>query len=749
MTISHITKKLSVVIAAAVILLFPLAVQAQSQILADPSDSFVVNGPLPNSTVSGTVITSFRVYDNNQANVPYELTLRDSQTCNNLVGTISVGNKPSSASTDSTVSWPSAGPLNDVASVPDGKYCMQLCVSLQNGSNPYSACNLRIITIRNTNVPPQIVSSPPADRTITTDESWQYQVQATDANGDSLSYSLLNNPGFLSINSSTGLISTNSNAKTPATYDVTVVVQDAFGGTASQQFQLSVVSPSTNPTPTPNPNPNPTPTPTTTNKPGSVTITFPVANSELKGATNQVSWTATDPDGIKDVKLAYSTDKSNWQAIATVAGDKTNFVWDVSKLTDGSYYLQVTITDNLDATTTATSEKFTVANTTAPIPSTATKPLIISVKPEDATNVTDTKPEISGQFTPPANSAIDPATFLLKLDQTDISTTCTVTASGFKCTPASDLALGVHNVHAEVKSTDGQTAIREWAFTIVAKPTDTTTSPAGSQISSQTVIIVLVACCLLALLVLIPWLLFILWRRRNQAKEDNFAEPQPVNPSEFTNYGDYLSASAQPAPLPEITTNYYTPVTAAPLAPPTVEVAAAPVVAPLETAAQPILPSSSNVENSYVTSPDFMSYYNPPAETTGIENVDANVPDWLKSPDVAAAAPAPVVLAQPVAPAPVAQPTPVAEAIPADAYVAPLAPAPETIPLETVDAAPAEYSDFSTALPADTAPVDTGSFSAEPISTEVAASPASEAVNPATPTDNTGSYGYGRQVDNF
>ena len=724
--------KISRIFAAGLLLVpavFAATVYAQAQMLADPADYFIVSAPGPNATVSGNVTTVWRAYDNNQTDIPYELTLRDSQSCNTLRGTISVGTKPSSSGTDASVTWASGGPLSDVASVPDGAYCMQLCISLRNGSNPYSACSLRIINIRNTNIPPQINSAPPADRTITVNESWQYQVQASDANGDAITFSLLNNPGFLSINAATGLISTNAAAKNPGTYTITIVARDTYGGSASQDFQLVVTAAATTP-PAP-------PPPPATNQNGIVTIVLPVADAQLSGNKNQVAWEASDPDGIKEIRLSYSTDQANWKSIVALPGDKTSYSWDVLDLEPGDYYLRVEILDNQDKMTSAVSGKFAIVAEPENIPGTATKPLIISVKPEDSSNISERRPKITGDFTPPAGGMINASSFTLKIDDKELTTSCTVTVTSFSCTPTEDLSLGVHKVHAEVKSNDEQTASRDWTFTIITPvPVNSAaTQTTGVQLNSQLITILLIACCLLSLLLIIPWILYLMWRRRNEKIEETYAEEQTVNPAEFATYQDYLSAASTPM-IPEITTNYYTPEST-PLIPAyetetqvTYQPAAVPV--PVAPAPAPVADS-----NAYVTNSDFMSYYNP-QPTTGIENADANVPDWLKAPEatLTSVPSAPEVSVAP-APVPALSVTPAYEPIPT-----------EPPPVPTVSDIPAATTTTTTTTT--TEPL------VAPWSTDFTPSPAVETPLPpaATPNptdagDESGSYGYGRQEDNF
>ena len=89
------------------------------------------------------------------------------------------------------------------------------------------------------NYAPEITSQP--DTLAKVDSLYEYQVTATDRNGDTLVFRLNSAPGFLSIDTTTGLIS-----GTPATGDVgdhtiTVEVDDQNGGTDTQTYTLHVI----------------------------------------------------------------------------------------------------------------------------------------------------------------------------------------------------------------------------------------------------------------------------------------------------------------------------------------------------------------------------------------------------------------------------------------------------------------------------------------------------------------------------
>jgi hypothetical protein len=535
----------------------PVGVLAQtSQILADPQDVFYVVSPAPNSVVRGNVNSAWRVYDDDQTSIPYDLALLDSAKCATPVARISSGYSNSSKSANNAVSWSSSGPLLNVSHLADGPYCLQLCVALKQGSSSYSACNLRIITVRNNNRAPTITTNPPSVNSISTTGSWQYDVNATDPDGDAIYYTLSGQPGFISINQNTGVISTNGNAKTPGTYNMTVKANDVYGGTASQNFTLTVTGTGSSSSSSSSSSTSSASSSSSSSAPANtestIEITSPTATTEFKGKTNKISWTASDPDGVKVVTLSYSLDGKNWIKINDVAPSQNEYNWDVEFLKDGSYFLKVDVTDNQNQVTTKISPQFSV-NNAALNPggqNNVGKPLITNVQPGEGAQTDSLRPTISGQFTAPSNAKIDPKSFAITLDDTDIASKCEAKEDSFSCTLTDDLSSGLHKVNAQIKDTNGGQNSKEWTFS-VSKPAEQkppeTTLPILGNVSANSVKILLIICILLLLLLLIPWILRRLWKRR-QDKEETSESTETIPATDTVAYT-----------TPEITTNYYYP----------------------------------------------------------------------------------------------------------------------------------------------------------------------------------------------
>lgn len=107
------------------------------------------------------------------------------------------------------------------------------------GSESHQTFTLDILGASATNTAPQIHSTPRP--TAITGREWTYLVDATDANGDALSYSLLQSPAGMNVDS-TGLLTWDSPVSTPGSVPVEVLVDDGRGGQTTQAFDLVIVS---------------------------------------------------------------------------------------------------------------------------------------------------------------------------------------------------------------------------------------------------------------------------------------------------------------------------------------------------------------------------------------------------------------------------------------------------------------------------------------------------------------------------
>lgn len=113
-----------------------------------------------------------------------------------------------------------------------GTYTVQLVVS----DGELSSTPATVDVVATSNASPVINTT--AVTTGTVNQPYTYDVNASDADGDTLTYTLTSAPTGMTIDSSTGLIEWMPS--TDGTFPVTVVVTDRFGGQAIHSFSLQV-----------------------------------------------------------------------------------------------------------------------------------------------------------------------------------------------------------------------------------------------------------------------------------------------------------------------------------------------------------------------------------------------------------------------------------------------------------------------------------------------------------------------------
>jgi RHS repeat-associated protein len=103
------------------------------------------------------------------------------------------------------------------------------------------------ITVNSLNNAPIITSNP--DLEAIANLPYQYQVEAQDSDGDSLSYRLENAPNGMTIDADTGLLTWTANNSQIGQIPVTIIVKDSQGAETRQTYTLNVVATAPNNTP--------------------------------------------------------------------------------------------------------------------------------------------------------------------------------------------------------------------------------------------------------------------------------------------------------------------------------------------------------------------------------------------------------------------------------------------------------------------------------------------------------------------
>ncbi len=508
------------------LLLFNTFAFALAAPLADSGDELTINLPRASSTLSGISQISFRLVDDENPTPPYEVALFQTN-CINKVGTI-VANNHSIKSTNSiySVTWNTDGPILDLASIPNGNYCFKVCVTFSNnGQSDYAVCDARPITLADqVNRAPQITSTSP-NNTYLVGQTYGYNVTATDPDGDPITFSLQNAPGFLLINNQTGAISTNGTLDQPGVYSFLVVVTDSRGAKATQSITITVVE---------------APTKELT----SIKVLEPNKDSIFSGTNNIIRWEIKNISEVKDIGLFYSSDGAKWISIAKPTINTKEYIWDVSGISTDNYFVKAVVQDEAGSYFESISEEFSIVSSEDGQKESAVG--LKSLSPEPDSIIREIK-EISAIIIPSQGASISIENIILKLNNQDISDTCRLEDNKLICDVSNtEINEGKHKLYLEVTDSKDQKADQTWHFTL---DKSTGNSQKEGESSLSTALILGIICCLALLLILIPWLLYTLWKRRN---DDDY------------NQEDYYleDTSTELDPTTDITTNYYqTPVT--------------------------------------------------------------------------------------------------------------------------------------------------------------------------------------------
>lgn len=474
---------------------FSLAVLVLSKAapLSDTNDIFYVDRPTASSNISGTSQVRFRLYDDDNTNPEYDVGLFQSN-CLTRFGTIAANDFSIRGQNNVfTKSWNSDGPILDRASVPNGKYCLKVCVTLSNNGSNYSVCDQRFINLTDpVNTAPVIVTNPP-NTLLLTGQTFGYDVDATDADGDPLVYTLTTSPDFLQINQSTGAISTKGTILSPGSYSVVVRVGDRRGGIDTQQFTIVVEE---------------EPTSEATN----IEILSPTEDSIFAGEENQIKWNINKIDNIEEIILQYSTDGEKWIEIVSVDSNKREYSWDVSEIDSDDYILRITVKTSDEVSYEKVSERFSISSEGGG--EVVTSVSIIDVIPREDSEI-DSFEEIAMSFVPSTGAEIILTNVKLLLDDNDITSSCELSDNRLICKLES-IEIGKHKVFVEVEDSKGQKASKQWFFDYLQNVEPPPPDDGDEADWMANLPLFGVICLVVLILLLVPWIFYTMWLGRSK-----------------------------------------------------------------------------------------------------------------------------------------------------------------------------------------------------------------------------------------
>lgn len=575
----------------------------------DPEDRLDFISPSPNSVVKGSINVRFGLYDDENTAPNYEVRLFDYATCNNQsFGHIILPPLPNlNSSKEVSFVWNTTA-TQSVSSLADGNYCLRVCAALKNSGVDYSACDARQIRIANTNRIPSITSTP-LKLQFKQGEIFNYQIIASDPDGDNLTYRFSQTASFLSINPQTGLITStalNALGYESLKYPIQIIVSDGKGGEVSQSFTLEIIGPKP-PTPpiTQNPpkqdgnnqqgnnnnnndgnnnnnNPDEVLDPDTDEPQEEIKIELinPQQNEIINQSIYKIKWKGLNT-GVEALKIEVSSNLTDWITIAdNIQPEQTYFLWDARGQAPGRYSFRFSITDKNGKETQQISSEFEITEKDNNQDS-DNIPIIINFKPEAGSKISNEFPTIiSGQFIPSLGSNIDVSSVTIKLGAREYNDFCQISEDEFICDSKERLSAGRYSVSITFKDTSNKEGNAEWFFDITGEGgqviEENNSDNSGTIILFGRVItvgglIILIIILIIALILLIvPWTLYSIWRKKRETT---------VTKTEYTSYGidsynppdtgllPNLNVYSQPvvdpyipAPVPNVNVNYY-PVT--------------------------------------------------------------------------------------------------------------------------------------------------------------------------------------------
>lgn len=329
------------------------------------------------------------------------------------------------------------------------------------GGNPNLTASNTIPTISST--PPEYVKP---------GETYSYEIQASDQDGDALSYVVLNNniPSWLKQEG-------NKFIGTPKLtdvgyYGVMVVVTDLKGGNVVHPISINVIPNERDIPPSTNTNPSPTPTPVSSVVTPKVTITSPSATSVFTKDNREITWSVNTGAQIESYEVKYSSDGQNFTSLVKLPGNVTSYSWNnIESLVSGKYFVRVEATDKgtPPVTVGATSQQFEINNNQ---PSGTEAITITKNSPADNDVVISKRQLIVVEFRPDAD--IDKEQTTLTVNGQNV--TYETTRNTIFYQTATDYPGSSVTVEVQLITTKGGKASKKWQFNIqgTTNPQDTT-----------------------------------------------------------------------------------------------------------------------------------------------------------------------------------------------------------------------------------------------------------------------------------
>lgn len=469
-------------------LLFPLRSVAVTQ----GNDEVSLLKPSDGQSVSGNYSVEWKITDSDVVDPVYFIDVFN-MSCDQSGGNL--GRLINSGATKNgenyTYLWDTTSGNISSSLQNQGNYCMRVCAILAEGGSVYSLCDKQSFVFGSggtstTNSSP-VIESVKEGFVLSLNQVFNYKVIATDPDSDTITFSLLNAPDFLTIDQSTGEIS----GKPTEVGDIKFIVKvdDGNDGITTEEFIMRVQVEGIK---------------------KEIEFSFPMSGSIVTGSNNEIKWKVSSGIQVKTIVLSFSQDREKWSELTRLDRDTSSYKWDIKDIDPGDYYLKVELTDTNNKLFEIISEKFNVSSTTA-----VSQTEITDLFPTEGTTINNNRPVISANFNTPEGVVIKPEDVKFTLNERIDLTVCQTLANSISCNVVSELMDGSYKAYIELKDSTGSTIVKEWPFTV--KTADNKSSEnVSSGINTFQLIIIIFAIGFV--LIVLPWSVYILLKRRKDSK---------------------------------------------------------------------------------------------------------------------------------------------------------------------------------------------------------------------------------------
>lgn len=481
--------------------LFPLRSVAVTQ----GNDDVSLLKPFDGQSISGNYSVEWKITDSDVEDPAYFIDIFN-MNCDQSGGNL--GRLVNSGATKNgenyTYLWDTTSGNISSSLQNQGNYCMRVCAILAESSSVYSLCDKQSFVFSSggtstANSSP-VIEPVKEGFVVSLNQVFNYKVIATDPDNNTITFSLLNAPGFLTIDQSTGEVS----GKPTEVGDIKFIVKadDGNGGITTEEFIMRVQVEGIK---------------------KEIEFSFPISGSLVTGSNNEIKWKVSSGIQVKTIVLSFSQDRKEWSELTRLDRDTSSYKWDIKDIDPGEYYLKAELTDTNNKLFEIISEKFNISATTV-----VNQTEITNLFPTEGTTINNNRPVISANFNIPEGVVIKPEDVKFTLNERIDLTVCQTLVNSISCNVVSELIDGSYKAYIELKDSTGSTIVKEWPFTV--KTADNKSSEnVSSGINTFQLIIIIFAIGFV--LIVLPWSVYILLKRRKDSKSqtDKIADqPQGV-----------------------------------------------------------------------------------------------------------------------------------------------------------------------------------------------------------------------------